>query len=66
MSEDEKHYHHKVKIELGDLRQIWSYQPDNTRLEIIKSIIWTSPDNHGFHAKVLKELQSQKFADTLD
>jgi hypothetical protein len=66
MTDDEKHYHHNVKIELGDLRHIWSDQPDKTRIEIIKSIIWTSISNRDFHAKVLKELQSQKFADTLD
>ena len=51
---------------MENLRGIWSDQPDKTRLEIIKSVIWTSPDNHAFLAKLMKELQSQEFADTID
>lgn len=56
----------KTIIELGDLRNLWSEANDATRLEIIKSVIWTAPDIRKFLEKTLKVLNSEGFQYTID
>lgn len=62
----EKHNKTKIIISLEDLRSLWADLNDKKRLEILKSLIWTSPDNHDFYAKAIKLLKSKKFLETLD
>jgi hypothetical protein len=53
-----------VKFRLEDVRGIWSETNDRARMEILKSVIWTSPDNHAFYGKVKRALKN--FEETLD
>ena len=62
----EKHCNMKVPLRIKDVRSIWSEASEKVRMEILKSVIWTSPDNHGFYAKVMKTLNSDRFRETLD
>ena len=62
----DKHLDTKISVMLGDMRVLWYDVNDNTRLEILKSLIWTAPDNHKFYEKALKMLKSDKFQNTLD
>lgn len=62
----EKHCNTKVPLTIEDIRSLWNNVDDKVRLEIVKSVIWTSPDNHGFYAKVIKILNSEGFLETLD
>lgn len=56
----------KITVSLEDLRSIWTDASDRTRLEILKSIIWTAPDMHRFYEKSMKILNSDSFRDSLD
>ncbi len=56
----------KLTLNMYDIRFLWSDQSDSTRLEIIKSIIYTAPDMHKFAGKVNKLVNSNKFKESLD
>jgi hypothetical protein len=62
----EKHCATKVTVRIDDMRSLWSDTSDNVRMEILKSVIWTSQDNHGFYEKAMKVLNSEQFRETLD
>lgn len=62
----EDHLNTLITLRLEDLRSIWSDLEDEDRLEIIKSIIWTAPDNHDFYNQVIDEVTSEQFKETLD
>ena len=62
----EQHCNMKITITLEDMRNLWSEATDKQRLEMIKSIIWTSPDMYSFYQKVLVALDPKKFERTLD
>lgn len=66
MMNAEKHCNTKVPLRLDAVRSIWSDVNDNVRMEILKSVIWTAPDNHGFYEKAMKVLNSDRFRETLD
>lgn len=54
------------KIRLYDLESLWADVSEKQRIAIIKSVIYTSPNAQVFHGKVIKELYSDKFMETLD
>lgn len=56
----------KFNIDLEDLSYIWQNLTDSQRLEVIKSIILLSNDNHGMIEKVKKMLDSEKFEEMVD
>ena len=62
----DKHLDSEITVPLIDMRHIWSCAGDRTRLEILKSIIWTAPSNHKFYGRAMKILNSDKFQNTLD
>ena len=62
----EQHCNMKVPLRIDDVRSLWSEASDKVRMEILKSVIWTSPDTHGFYAKAMKVLNSERFRETLD
>jgi len=66
MMDAERHNNTRVPLRIEDLRSIWIGANDAARLEILKSVIWTAPDNQGFYAKALKTLTSGRFIETLD
>jgi hypothetical protein len=49
-----------------DFANIWMDWSEKQRLDAIKSLIWTAPDNHDMCAKVEKMVTSNKFKETLD
>ena len=65
-SEAEKHCNTNITVTLEEMSGLWAEINDRQRLEIIKSIIWTAHDMHGFYDKILKELDPEKFRETLD
>ena len=64
--DSEAHCNKQIPLRLEDVRPIWSNVSDTIRLEILKSVIWTSPDNHDFYAKAMRVLKSEKFRASLD
>lgn len=61
-----KHCDLKIPVRLEDARALWADLPDSKRLEVLKSVIWTATDMHGFYQKARKLINSQAFQDTLD
>lgn len=53
-------------LTLDEVRFLWADLPDNKRMEVLKSVIWTAPDMHSFHEKVVKVVTSPRFKYTLD
>ena len=64
--DSEKHCNTKIVVSIEDLRGLWADTSDNARLEILKSLIWTAPNNHEFHKKAIKVITSDSFKETLD
>ena len=62
----EKHLRTRVPLTIEDIRWLWTDAPDNARIEMMKSIIWTAADQHEFYAKSMKLLDSVNFRMTLD
>lgn len=64
---DEKHCLTKVTITLEKLCGLWegASVTDKQRLEMIKSVIWTSNNAHSFFQKAKKLVNSKKFKETL-
>lgn len=62
----EKHINTKITLVLGDISSIWASQPEKVKLEIIRSIVYTSDDMHGFRGEIVKMLENEVFKDTLD
>ena len=62
----ERHLNTKISCSVENLRSFWIDWTDAQRIEVIKSIILLAPDCHGFYAKILKELTSEKFKDAID
>ena len=62
----EKHCAIRLIYQLETVRSLWSDLPDKQRLEVLKSVIWTAPDMHGFHEKAVSLLTSNRFKQTLD
>lgn len=56
----------KVPMTIEDIRSLFCELNDEQRLELIKSIIWTSTDMFAFHKKVDKMVRSNSFQETLD
>lgn len=61
-----KHNNTMLKFRLETFRQLFEDLNDKQRMELIKSLIWTSPDMHLFHYKAVQTLSSTKFTETLD
>jgi hypothetical protein len=55
----------EVPMTIDDIRSLFTELTDEQRLELIKSIIWTSPDMHSFYKKVYKTINSANFKGTL-
>lgn len=62
----ERHLNTKLTITVESFRDLFEYFTDNQRIEVIKSLVWTSPDNERFLAKVTALLTSEKFKRTID
>lgn len=63
---NEEHEDTEIKLTLDNVRDIWSNQSDQVRMEMIKSIIWCSREMHGFWDKVKLEIVNDKFRKTLE
>ncbi len=62
----EKHCRTRMVYSLDTVRSLWADLPDRQRMEVLKSVIWTAPDMHTFHAKAVRVLSSNQFKETLD
>jgi len=56
----------EVPMTIEDIRSLFIELTDDQRMELIKSIIWTSEDMFKFHKKVEKMVRSNEFQETLD
>lgn len=56
----------KINIVIENFCSIFGDLNDKQRIEIIKEIIWCAPDAFMFVNKLKKELNGEKFLDTLD
>jgi len=56
----------EVPMTIGDISSLFVELTDDQRLELIKSIIWTSEDMFKFHKKAEKMIRSNDFQETLD
>ena len=56
----------QITMTIEDVRSLFSEATDDQRLELIKSIVWTSPDMYKFHKKAEKMIKSNEFQETLD
>ncbi len=62
----EKHTNLKIPLTMYEVRWLWADQGDKVRMEMLKSIIYTAPNMHDFYAKVMEELNSDKFQGEID
>ena len=56
----------EVPMTIEDMRSLFSELNDVQRLELIKSLIWTSSDNEPFFNKTCSTICCDKFRETLD
>ncbi len=56
MNTAEKHNKTKLTTNLEDLRCLWADWSNAQRLEVIKSLIWTAPDQYDFKIKLLETI----------
>ena len=66
LEDHEKHCNTKIPLTLDQINIIWSELDDKTRMEVLKSVIWTAPDCQSFYEKAVKVITSEKFRNTLD
>lgn len=62
----EKHCALNLNLTLDTVRVLWADLDDKRRMEVLKSVIWTAPDMHAFHAKALKVLAHPNFLNSLN
>ena len=56
----------EVPMTIEDIKSLFVELTEDQRMELIKSIIWTSEDMFSFHKKVDKMVRSNEFQETLD
>jgi len=62
----EKHCGTLIKFRLETFRVLFEDLTDNQRMELIKSLIWTSPSMYKLHQRVVDEVCCGSFKNTLD
>ena len=55
-----------IIMTIEDVGSLFSEATDDQRMELIKSIIWTSEDMFKFHKKADEMIRSNEFQETLD
>ena len=65
-SQLQKHLGTKLTFELETFMMLFTDLDDNQRLELIKSLIWTSIDAHAMHKRVVNAILNPSFEKTLD
>ena len=55
-----------IAFGLETFRMLFTDLDDNQRLELIKSLIWTSIDAHAMHKRVVNAILNPSFEKTLD
>ena len=64
--ETERHNNTKIPLTLENFRPLFYDIPNKTRLEIIKSLIWSSNDQEEMWQLVKDKIIDSKFNETLD
>ena len=62
----ERHLETKLPITVESFRSLFDDWNEKQRLEVIKALIWTNPDNQGMLELVRKTLNDPKFEETID
>ena len=62
----ERHLETKLPITVESFRYLFDDWNEKQRIEVIKALIWTNPDNQGMLELVRKTLNNPKFEDTID
>jgi hypothetical protein len=62
----EKHLNTKIHLTVENLRNMFEDIPNNARLEIIKSLIWTAPNAQTMWQLVCDKIANKKFGETID
>jgi hypothetical protein len=63
---NEKHLNTKIPLTLESFMYVFDDVPNNVRLEIIKSLIWTSNNMEEMWQMVCDKIANEKFERTLD
>ena len=66
MTDYNKHCETKIPLTLEEVRCIWADLNDKTRLEVLKSIVWTADNPFEFREKAVKVLTSKEFIENID